>query len=63
MKSYEEALIARKKSDAECIAALFAESCPEGCNPYVQAEDGHWMTREQVINRMLNNYKTEDLHD
>lgn len=61
MKSYEETLIARKKADAECIAALFAESCSEGTNPYVQAEDGHWMTREEVISRMLNDYKTEDL--
>lgn len=54
MKSkYEQALEDLKAAQNRCLAELFAESCLEGENPHVQDEDGNWLTREQVYEKLL----------
>lgn len=45
MDKVEAARIALLKAEAELSAVLFEESA-QG-NPWVQAEDGHWMSNEE----------------
>lgn len=54
MSRYEKAALAARKAEAEAIACLFEECC-EG-DPYVQDENGNWMTKEEVAKRMRENY-------
>lgn len=51
MSRYEKALEKAKAAEAECLAELFLECC-EG-DPHITDEDGNWLSREEVYNKLL----------
>lgn len=51
MTAYKKALEDLRKAEAKCIAELFNENC-EG-NPYVTDEDGNWLSKEEVYEKLL----------
>ena len=53
MTKYEEALEKYRQAERECLAELFNECCPDDENPHVMDEDGHWMTKQEVYERLL----------
>lgn len=58
MTRYEKALQNLRKAEAECVAELMEEMLCE--NPDVQHEDGHWITKEEVVENMRNSWKEKD---
>lgn len=53
MSKYEEALKKYRQAERECLAELFNECCPDDEDPHVMDEDGHWMTKQEVYERLL----------
>ena len=48
---YKQAQARAKQAENEELACLFM-SCCEG-NPHVTDEDGNWLTREQVFEKLM----------
>ena len=51
MTKYERALEKLRQAENECLAELFNECC-EG-DPHVTDENGNWLTKEQVYEKLL----------
>jgi hypothetical protein len=49
--TYKEACEAREQAENRCIAELFRECC-DG-DPHVTDENGNWLTKEQVYEKLL----------
>jgi len=47
-----------RKADAEMAAVIFEDACGgNGGNPWVQAEDGHWMSNEEVAQALRDSWR------
>ncbi len=54
----EIAMAKSLKADAEVLAAMCEDNCIG--NPHVQDEDGNWLTKDQLVNRLRNSW-SEDM--